>query len=163
VSLNESELSHVDRGQPARILPLDDDDDENGDDEEDGLEVEEDEDLDFDDLEDVDLGEGPMALYYKVDGAEHGLTPGQRVLVELSLSGSGMQRQVIPYSAVLYDLNGETWVYTNPEPLVFVRQPVSVDYIEGDLAVLSDGPPAGTQVATVGVAELYGADTGVGK
>jgi hypothetical protein len=70
---------------------------------------------------------------------------------------------VIPYAAVIYDLHGETWTYTSPEPLTFVRQAITVDYIEGDMAVLSDGPAAGTQVATVGVAELYGADTGVGK
>ena len=64
---------------------------------------------------------------------------------------------------VIYDLDGATWVYTSPEPLVFVRYPIVVDYIEGDQAYLVEGPPAGTEVATVGVAELYGADTGVGK
>jgi hypothetical protein len=31
------------------------------------------------------------------------------------------------------------------------------------MVVLLDGPPVGTEVATVGIAELYGADTGVGK
>jgi hypothetical protein len=76
---------------------------------------------------------------------------------------NGTQRTVIPYAAVIYDLHGETWTYTSPEPLTFVRQAITVDYIEGDMAVLSDGPAAGAQVATVGVAELYGADTGVGK
>jgi len=29
--------------------------------------------------------------------------------------------------------------------------------------VLTDGPAAGTEVVTVGVPELYGADTGIGK
>lgn len=76
---------------------------------------------------------------------------------------NGTQRLVVPYAAVIYDLHGETWAYTSPEPLTFVRQPIVVDYIEGDVVVLVDGPPVGTQVATVGVAELYGADTGVGK
>jgi hypothetical protein len=76
---------------------------------------------------------------------------------------NGAQRKVIPYSAVIYGLNGETWTYTNPQPLTFVRQPITVDHIEGDLAVLADGPSAGTAVVTVGVPELYGADTGVGK
>jgi hypothetical protein len=76
---------------------------------------------------------------------------------------NGTQRLVVPYAAVIYDLKGETWAYTSPEPLTFVRQPIKVDFIEGDMAVLSEGPAAGTLVATVGVAELYGADTGVGK
>ncbi len=71
-------------------------------------------------------------------------------------------RRVVPASAVLYDAQGDTWVYTNPEPLVFVRERVTVDYIEGDQAVLTDGPPAGTPVVTVGAAELYGTEFGVG-
>src|SRR5574341_2163183 len=29
---------------------------------------------------------------------------------------NGAQRKVIPYAAVLYDTQGATWVYTNPEP-----------------------------------------------
>ena len=75
----------------------------------------------------------------------------------------GSQRQVMPYAALVYGLNGETWAYTNPEPLTYARQPVSVDYIDQDLAILLEGPPSGTEVVTVGVAELYGIDTGVGK
>ena len=56
---------------------------------------------------------------------------------------------------MLYDPNGDTWVFTNPEPLVFVRAPITVDIIEGERGrVLSDGPPAGTPVVTVGAAEL---------
>jgi hypothetical protein len=75
----------------------------------------------------------------------------------------GTQRKVIPYAAVVYGLKGETWTYTNPAPLTFVRQPITIDYIEGDMTVLLDGPAAGTAVVTVGVAELYGTDTGIGK
>jgi hypothetical protein len=71
-------------------------------------------------------------------------------------------RQVIPYAAVLYDPNGKTWAYTSPDSLVFVRHPISVDYIEGDVAVVSNGPPGGTPVVTVGAAELYGTEFGVG-
>ena len=75
----------------------------------------------------------------------------------------GAQRLVIPYAAVLYGLQGETWTYTNPEPLVFVRYPIDVDHIEGDLAILLEGPPVGTAVVTLGGAELYGAEVGVSK
>jgi hypothetical protein len=76
---------------------------------------------------------------------------------------NGAQRLVVPYAAVIYGLEGETWAYTNLEPLVFVRQPIQVDRIQGDLAILSEGPAVGTPVVTVGVAELYGAETGVSK
>ncbi len=69
-------------------------------------------------------------------------------------------RKVVPTSAVLYDAKGKTWVYTNPEPLVFVRHAVSIDYIDGDRAVLTDGPVSGTAVVTVGAAELLGTEYG---
>jgi hypothetical protein len=72
-------------------------------------------------------------------------------------------RTGIPYAAVLYDPNGDTWAYTNPEPLVFVRSPISVVTIEGNRAVLSAGPPAGTRVVTVGAAELLGTEYEVGE
>lgn len=75
----------------------------------------------------------------------------------------GKLRKVVPYSAVFYDLNGKTWVYTNPEPLTFIRASISVDYIDSDLAVLSEGPPSGTAVVTVGSPELYGTEFGVGQ
>src|SRR5687768_2349778 len=46
----------------------------------------------------------------------------------------GAPRRVIPYSAVLYDAMGDTWVYVNPEPLSYVRERVTVAYIQGDQA-----------------------------
>jgi hypothetical protein len=76
---------------------------------------------------------------------------------------NGAQRSVVPYSAIIYDLEGKTWLYINPEPLTYVREPITVDYIEDDLAFLAEGPASGTEVVTVGVPELYGADTGIGK
>ncbi|GIV80584.1 hypothetical protein FKZ61_022985 [Litorilinea aerophila] len=76
---------------------------------------------------------------------------------------NGATRKVVPYGAIIYGLHGETWVYVSPEPLTFIRAPVTVDFIEGDLAILIDGPEVGTEVAYVAVAELFGIDTGVGK
>ena len=71
---------------------------------------------------------------------------------------NGAQRRVIPYAAILYDTQGDTWTYTSPEPLVFVRHRIVVDFIEGEMAVLSDGPPLGTKVVVVGAEELFGAE-----
>ena len=71
--------------------------------------------------------------------------------------------KIVPYAAVLYDLLGDTWVYSQQEHLVYVRAPIVVDYIDGDLAVLSEGPPAGTAVVTAGASDLYGAETGIGR
>jgi hypothetical protein len=102
------------------------------------------------------------ALYYAVEGANLGLSPGQPVTVELPLNGSGTKQPVVPYSAVVYDEQGKAWVFTNPAPLVFVREPIIVDYFDGDTAVLSKGPPTGTKIVTVGASQLFGAETGVG-
>ena len=68
---------------------------------------------------------------------------------------------IVPYSALLYDTSGATWVYTNPGKLVFLRAPVRVARIDGARAFLSSGPPAGAPVVSVGAAELYGAELGV--
>jgi hypothetical protein len=72
------------------------------------------------------------------------------------------KRLVVPQAAILFDPQGRVWVYTNPEPLVFVRQEVKLAYEEGKRAFLSDGPPPGTRIVTVGVPELYGAEYEIG-
>ena len=74
--------------------------------------------------------------------------------------GAGTHRLVIPYDAVLYDPNGDTWTYTNPKPLVFQREDISVARIDGDSAVLTKGPVIGTPVVTVGATEIWGVEYG---
>jgi hypothetical protein len=76
----------------------------------------------------------------------------------------GATKKVVPYASVIYGVHGETWAYMrNSDSLSFVRVPLTVERIEGDLAIPTEGPELGTEVITVGAAELYGADTGVGK
>jgi hypothetical protein len=70
----------------------------------------------------------------------------------------GQPHRVISYTAVIYDVEGTAWAYTSPEPYTFVRLALDIDAIDGDLAILSEGPPVGTPVVTVGAAELYGAE-----
>jgi hypothetical protein len=76
---------------------------------------------------------------------------------------SGVNRKVVSYAAILYDLEGQTWLYTSPTPLTFVRESITIDFIDGDTAVLVKGPSSGTEVVVIGVAELYGTETGVSK
>jgi len=71
--------------------------------------------------------------------------------------------RVVPYSAVIYDTEGNTWIYTNPAPLTFVRAPIFIDRIEGEKAFLSKGLESDAPIVTVGVIEIYGAETGVSK
>ena len=67
-------------------------------------------------------------------------------------------RLVLPYGAIMYDTKGQTWAYTNPEPLTYIRHKVVVEDIEGDRVILSEGPAAGTAVVTIGATELMGAE-----
>lgn len=164
VPMSESDLNRVDHSQPARVLPL------TGEAKGSSLMAKPVDLSALDDGEDDDAGEAQPdidldepALYYLVDSEEAGLVQGQGVFVDLATWGDARPRKVVPYAAVLYGVNGETWVYTNPEPLVFVRSPITIDYIVGDLAVLSEGPEVGTAVVTLGAAELFGTETGVSK
>jgi hypothetical protein len=68
----------------------------------------------------------------------------------------------IPYGAVLYDPNGKTWTFVNLDGLTFQRTPIAVDHIVGDVASLASGPSVGAAVVTLGAAQLYGAEIGVG-
>ena len=158
VSLSSDQAVLVDPHGPAFVSLLDADDPEDSDEGE-GLIAELDELPGLDDAED----NGVTKLYYSVKNTEAGLVTGQRLMVEISLKGDGGPQLVVPVAALLYDLNGETWIYISPEPLPFLRLPVVVDYIKDDMVILVAGPPVGTKVAIVGVAELHGADTGVGK
>lgn len=85
----------------------------------------------------------------------------ERVGIETDAVASVGGQVTVPASAVWIDVDGVEWVYTSPEPLTFVREEISVDRYEGDVAVLADGPPSGTPVVTVGVAELIGSEFGV--
>lgn len=68
----------------------------------------------------------------------------------------------MPYSALIYDTKGETFAYTNPTPLTFIRHTVRVQAIQGDRVFLAEGPPAGSAVVTVGASQLLGIELGVG-
>jgi hypothetical protein len=87
----------------------------------------------------------------------------QRLGIEMvPIEAGAAATRVVPYGAIVYDPDGDTWVYTSPKPLTYVRTAVTVDDIEGDDAVLSDGPEAGTEVVSVGTAELYGSEQEIG-
>ncbi|HEY4692109.1 MAG TPA: hypothetical protein VIH16_01615 [Bellilinea sp.] len=155
VRLNMNGSQEVDRGKQAFIIPL------TGVKEAKSYSASsvEYEGLDDDGEDDDDLDD----YYLEIDEDDYDLTVGDRVFVDLPLFSGLVQRKVIPYSAVIYGVEGETWVYLNPEPLVYVRQAIVIDYIEGDQVYLLEGPELGSTVVTMGVAELFGAETGVSK
>jgi hypothetical protein len=156
VSLTSEEMSLIDANVPAQVFPLSGDDTEDSDI---SFEAELDELSGMDDSEDTVF----TTVYYSISDSDSGLVTGQRAQVEVALLGDQGAQLTVPTAALIYDLNGNTWIYISPAPLQFLRVPVVVDHIRDDTVVLLEGPPAGTEVAVVGVAELHGADTGVGK
>lgn len=87
----------------------------------------------------------------------------EKAAERINVQTAAVSGTTIPYAAVIYDTEGNTWVYTNPEPLTYVRMSILVDRIEGDQAILSQGLDAGMSVVVLGVSEIYGAETGVSK
>jgi hypothetical protein len=72
-------------------------------------------------------------------------------------------RESVPYSAVIYDAEGNSWVFTTGEELSYVKAPITIDRIEGDTAILAEGPPVGTAVVSQGAEELFGVEDGIGE
>jgi uncharacterized protein YbjT (DUF2867 family) len=103
------------------------------------------------------------ATLEEVDGQEVSrITLTEKAAERLGLATGAVEtvegKLQVPYSALIYDATGGTWVYTNPEPLVFVRAPVAVERIEAPAVKLASGPQPGTRIVTVGAAELLGAE-----
>jgi hypothetical protein len=110
-----------------------------------------------------DAATATARLFYEFDNAEQRFSPGQRVAVDLPVVGQSEPRLVAPYAAVVHDVLGGSWVYVARAPTEFERVRVEVERIQGDRAVLSRGPKAGTLLVTDGAAEIFGTEFGAGK
>jgi RND family efflux transporter MFP subunit len=101
-------------------------------------------------------------LYYAVANRDGWLRPHQRVGVSVPLreSETGL---VVPWSAVVHDLQGGAWVYVVAGERRYARHRIEVRFVTGSVAALSSGPAPGSLVVTVGAAELFGTEFGVGK
>jgi hypothetical protein len=87
----------------------------------------------------------------------------QRLDIQTQPVAKAAGGSAVPVRAIVYDPAGRGWVYTNPAPLTYVRAAITVDHVDGDLAVLRTGPPVGTAVVTVGGQELLGTEYRVGE
>jgi multidrug efflux pump subunit AcrA (membrane-fusion protein) len=90
------------------------------------------------------------------------LIPGQRLGVTLPLKDAA-ESLTVPWSAVVFDVNGGTWVYENTAVRTYTRRRVVVRYVVGSDAVLEHWNWPGTRVVAEGAQELFGAETGSGK
>ncbi len=103
-----------------------------------------------------------LNLYYELNESNTELIAGQRVRVSLPLKENDEYR-VIPWSAILYDIHGGTWVYQSYGNQKYVRTRVEVLFRENNIAVLSQGPEPSSQIVITGAAELFGTEFGIGK
>lgn len=110
-------------------------------------------------------------LFYELPNPDQTLVPGERVGVAVPLAGQ-LESRIVPWSAVVYDIYGGTWVFERTGPHTYTRRRVLVSHTVGTDAVLADadpnapatdtpvGPPVGAQVVTAGVQQLFAAETG---
>ena len=101
-------------------------------------------------------------VFYELEAPPAGTRPGARVEVSVPAKGD-TESLVVPWAAVLHDIQGGQWVYEKTAPQTYVRRRVMVDRVAGADAVLASGPKPGTQIVTDGAAELFGTEFGVGK
>jgi multidrug efflux pump subunit AcrA (membrane-fusion protein) len=131
----------------------------------------------------ADAAAGTVHYFYEIDNELKQYQPGQRVGVTLTLKGDaaalcapragGVMLEsknrdepghlCVPWSAVVYDIHGGTWVYEPKSKNTFVRHRVLVCYVVDDTAVLAGGPKVGTAVVTARALELFGTETGYTK
>lgn len=74
--------------------------------------------------------------------------------VELKSVRREAGRKVVSHDAVIYNPDGDSFVYTKPEAEMYVRAPIEITRVTGNTAVLSEGPAVGTRIVTTGSAEL---------
>ncbi len=98
-------------------------------------------------------------LFYELPNEKRSLMPGQRLGVTVPLADE-IESSTVPWSALVFDVHGGTWLYEAAGPRSYVRRRAVVRYTAGADAVLASGPPVGTSIVTEGVQQLFGAETG---
>jgi membrane fusion protein, heavy metal efflux system len=123
---------------------------------------------------------GTVDLYFTLSNADGSFIPGQRVGVTIPMREPGKvvlipvlwvtvpltdpkKSLTVPWRAVLFDINGGTWVYEQIAPRTYTRRRVQVRYVTQGTAVLEWGPKLDKPVVTVGAQELFGTEVGFGK
>ncbi len=99
-------------------------------------------------------------LYYAIQNNQSALRPMQRVSVTLNTQSKSSKALTLPWSAVVIDIYGGSWVYTQQSKNLYARKRVFLDYVSGSQAIITDGPPEGSKIVVNGALELFGVETG---
>lgn len=105
---------------------------------------------------------GTVDIYYELPAGSASRSPGERLSISLMLAGEETSLTV-PWSALVYDVHGNTWLYVEKGPTAYGRQRAILRRVQGGRAVLDSGPPPGTPIVCAGAAELFGFETGFAK
>jgi RND family efflux transporter MFP subunit len=100
-------------------------------------------------------------LFFEIANDDGMLYPGLKLAATVAMQ-SRARSLVVPFTAILYDIQGGAWVYEQIGPRRYARRRVAVRYVDAPNAVLAMGPEPGVKVVTEGAAELFGTEFGVG-
>ncbi len=103
---------------------------------------------------------GTAFVFYEIDNSDGALRMGERVTVAVPTTNQA-EALVVPWSAILYDIDGGAWVYERLSDQAYARQRVEVQAVVEGVAVLARGPAEGAEVVTIGGPELFGTEFGV--
>jgi hypothetical protein len=85
----------------------------------------------------------------------------RRVALQTSVVQAAGSDVSVDYAALVYDKAGKPWVFTVIGPCSYIRAPVIINEVTDNRVTLSSGPPAGTEVVTVGAIQVWGAELGI--
>ncbi|CAH1201421.1 HlyD family secretion protein [Candidatus Nitrotoga sp. BS] len=99
-------------------------------------------------------------LYYAIQNDQSAFRPAERVSVSLNTFNNKQTILTIPWSAVVFDIHGGSWVYTQKSSTTFERKRVFLERVSSGNAVMSEGPAVGSKIVVNGALELFGVETG---
>ncbi len=99
-------------------------------------------------------------LYYAVPNIKSTFRPMQRVTVALKTLGKTKNTLSIPWSSIVYDIHGNTWVYVQESSNLYLRKRVFLDHVIGNQALIHEGLSESAKVVVNGALELFSIETG---
>lgn len=101
-------------------------------------------------------------VFYRLHNRDGAFRYGQHVGVIVPLREDASDL-IVPWSAIVHDMAGGTWVYEQTMSSTYVRRRVQVNRVVDKVAALTGGIQVSANVVVIGAAELFGAEFGVGR